>query len=180
MTAFPKMLSYPSKDVGDDCHLWYPKVCPDHCQRSLSWFYFLLSEIWSVCVPQDQEEAGVFRVRVTSRSSPHKVERVSGLVTRSHVDMPKVSQGKQKGVSQGSPEHNFSSVILFRHQKRQQLLIEADTNDPDVVMITHPPWQFSEVSQKTLLTGKNLKKPQKEVQRRDPPPRMDNHNIYQL
>lgn len=31
------------------------------------------------------------RVRVTSRRSPHKVERVSGLVTLSHVDVPKVS-----------------------------------------------------------------------------------------
>ncbi|XP_044061474.1 disks large homolog 3 isoform X6 [Siniperca chuatsi] len=40
---------------------------------------------------EDQEEEGVFRVRVTSRSSPHKVERVSGLVTRSHVDMPKAN-----------------------------------------------------------------------------------------
>ncbi|XP_071395565.1 disks large homolog 3 isoform X4 [Centroberyx affinis] len=39
---------------------------------------------------EDQEE-GVSRVRVTSRRSPHKVERVSGLVTRSHVDMPKAN-----------------------------------------------------------------------------------------
>ncbi|TKS72227.1 Disks large -like protein 3 [Collichthys lucidus] len=36
-----------------------------------------------------EEEEGVFRVRVTSRSSAHKVERVSGLVSRSHVDVPK-------------------------------------------------------------------------------------------
>ncbi|XP_070693219.1 disks large homolog 3 isoform X4 [Pempheris klunzingeri] len=40
---------------------------------------------------EDVEEEGVSRVRVTSRSSPHKVERVSGLVTRSHVDMPKAN-----------------------------------------------------------------------------------------
>ncbi|XP_038555994.1 disks large homolog 3 isoform X3 [Micropterus salmoides] len=40
---------------------------------------------------EDQEEEGVSRVRVTSRRSPHKVERVSGLVTRSHVDMPKAN-----------------------------------------------------------------------------------------
>ncbi|XP_023277418.1 disks large homolog 3 isoform X7 [Seriola lalandi dorsalis] len=40
---------------------------------------------------QDEEEEGVSRVRVTSRRSPHKVERVSGLVTRSHVDMPKAN-----------------------------------------------------------------------------------------
>ncbi|XP_078145420.1 disks large homolog 3 isoform X3 [Centroberyx gerrardi] len=39
---------------------------------------------------EDQEE-GVSRVRVTSRRSPHKVERVSGLVTRSHVDVPKAN-----------------------------------------------------------------------------------------
>ncbi|XP_056898604.1 disks large homolog 3 isoform X2 [Takifugu flavidus] len=38
-----------------------------------------------------EEEEGVSRVRVTSRSSPHKVERVSGLVTRSHVDMPEAN-----------------------------------------------------------------------------------------
>ncbi|XP_049441031.1 disks large homolog 3 isoform X10 [Epinephelus fuscoguttatus] len=40
---------------------------------------------------EDQEEEGVSRVRVTSRRSPHKVERVSGLVTVSHVDMPKAN-----------------------------------------------------------------------------------------
>ncbi|XP_029917572.1 disks large homolog 3 isoform X1 [Myripristis murdjan] len=39
---------------------------------------------------EDQEE-GVSRVRVTSSRSPHKVERVSGLVTRSHVHMPKAN-----------------------------------------------------------------------------------------
>eukprot|EP00064_Thunnus_orientalis_P006141 superscaffoldBa00000626_g6157 len=38
-----------------------------------------------------EDEEGVSRVRVTSRRSPHKVERVSGLVTRSHVDLPKVT-----------------------------------------------------------------------------------------
>ncbi|XP_011608760.1 disks large homolog 3 isoform X2 [Takifugu rubripes] len=38
-----------------------------------------------------EEEEGVSRVRVTSRRSPHKVERVSGLVTRSHVDMPEAN-----------------------------------------------------------------------------------------
>uniref|UniRef100_A0A3Q0S0E6 Si:dkey-31j3.11 n=1 Tax=Amphilophus citrinellus TaxID=61819 RepID=A0A3Q0S0E6_AMPCI len=37
---------------------------------------------------RDQEGESVSRVRVTSRSSPQKVERVSGLVARSHVDMP--------------------------------------------------------------------------------------------
>lgn len=57
-----------------------------------------MSENWSACVQQDEEEdeedEGVSRVRVTSRRSPHKVERVSGLVTRSHVDVPKVSKAK--------------------------------------------------------------------------------------
>ncbi|XP_067455672.1 disks large homolog 3 isoform X3 [Thunnus thynnus] len=38
-----------------------------------------------------EDEEGVSRVRVTSRRSPHKVERVSGLVTRSHVDPPKAN-----------------------------------------------------------------------------------------
>ncbi|XP_074530919.1 disks large homolog 3 isoform X5 [Halichoeres trimaculatus] len=42
---------------------------------------------------EDQEEEtetteGVSLVRVTSRRSPHKVERVSGLVAHSHVDVP--------------------------------------------------------------------------------------------
>ncbi|XP_041846513.1 disks large homolog 3 isoform X3 [Melanotaenia boesemani] len=40
---------------------------------------------------EDQEDEVVSRVRVTSRKSPHKVERVSGLVARSHVDMPKAN-----------------------------------------------------------------------------------------
>ncbi|XP_051810897.1 disks large homolog 3 isoform X11 [Acanthochromis polyacanthus] len=40
---------------------------------------------------EDQEEEGVSRVRVTSRRSPHKVERVSGLVACSRVDMPKAN-----------------------------------------------------------------------------------------
>ncbi|XP_034398817.1 disks large homolog 3 isoform X5 [Cyclopterus lumpus] len=41
---------------------------------------------------EDQEEEdGVSRVQVTSRRSPHKVERVSGLVTLSHVEVPKAN-----------------------------------------------------------------------------------------
>uniref|UniRef100_A0AAX7UGG2 Discs, large homolog 3 (Drosophila) n=1 Tax=Astatotilapia calliptera TaxID=8154 RepID=A0AAX7UGG2_ASTCA len=40
---------------------------------------------------EDQEGQSVSRVRVTSRSSPQKVERVSGLVARSHVDVPKAN-----------------------------------------------------------------------------------------
>ncbi|XP_037833188.1 disks large homolog 3 isoform X4 [Kryptolebias marmoratus] len=40
---------------------------------------------------QDQEDEGVSRVRVTSRTSPHKVERVSGLVAHSRVEMPKAN-----------------------------------------------------------------------------------------
>uniref|UniRef100_A0A3B5MBW4 Si:dkey-31j3.11 n=1 Tax=Xiphophorus couchianus TaxID=32473 RepID=A0A3B5MBW4_9TELE len=36
-----------------------------------------------------QDDEGVSRVRVTSRSSPLKVERVSGVVARSLVEMPK-------------------------------------------------------------------------------------------
>uniref|UniRef100_A0A3Q2QSH6 Discs large MAGUK scaffold protein 3 n=1 Tax=Fundulus heteroclitus TaxID=8078 RepID=A0A3Q2QSH6_FUNHE len=40
---------------------------------------------------EDQEDDGVSRVRVTSRSSPHKVERVSGVVARSLVEMPKAN-----------------------------------------------------------------------------------------
>uniref|UniRef100_A0A8C6KDI8 Discs large MAGUK scaffold protein 3 n=1 Tax=Nothobranchius furzeri TaxID=105023 RepID=A0A8C6KDI8_NOTFU len=40
---------------------------------------------------EDQEDEGVSRVRVTSRKSPHKVERVSGLVSHSRVDMPKAN-----------------------------------------------------------------------------------------
>uniref|UniRef100_A0A1A7XQ25 Discs, large homolog 3 n=1 Tax=Iconisemion striatum TaxID=60296 RepID=A0A1A7XQ25_9TELE len=40
---------------------------------------------------EDQDDEGVSRVRVTSRKSPHKVERVSGLVSHSRVDMPKAN-----------------------------------------------------------------------------------------
>ncbi|XP_037833187.1 disks large homolog 3 isoform X3 [Kryptolebias marmoratus] len=40
---------------------------------------------------EDQEDEGVSRVRVTSRTSPHKVERVSGLVAHSRVEMPKAN-----------------------------------------------------------------------------------------
>nr|XP_033489722.1 disks large homolog 1-like isoform X2 [Epinephelus lanceolatus] len=64
-----------------------------------------------------EEEEGVSRVRVTSRRSPHKVERVSGLVTVSHVDMPKVSKAKQKLVSQESPEHIVSSESIQAPEK---------------------------------------------------------------
>ncbi|KAF3838578.1 hypothetical protein F7725_010346 [Dissostichus mawsoni] len=45
---------------------------------------------------QEEQEEGVSRVRVTSRRSPHKVERVSGLVTLSHVDIPKVNLRRQQ------------------------------------------------------------------------------------
>ncbi|XP_055015401.1 LOW QUALITY PROTEIN: disks large homolog 3 [Boleophthalmus pectinirostris] len=38
-----------------------------------------------------EEEEGVSMVQVTSRRSPHKVERVSGLVTLSTVDMPEAN-----------------------------------------------------------------------------------------
>lgn len=53
-------------------------------------------DLFVMCSPQEvgendrEEEVGVSRVLVTSRRSPHKVERVSGLVTLSHVDAPKV------------------------------------------------------------------------------------------
>ncbi|KAG5263343.1 hypothetical protein AALO_G00263820 [Alosa alosa] len=40
---------------------------------------------------EEEEEEGVSRVRVTSRRSPQKVERVCGLVSRSHIDTPKSS-----------------------------------------------------------------------------------------
>ncbi|KAM9741460.1 disks large homolog 3 isoform 1-T1 [Menidia menidia] len=40
---------------------------------------------------EDQEDEGMSRVRVTSRRSPHKVERVSGLVAHSRIDMPKAN-----------------------------------------------------------------------------------------
>ncbi|KAM6923907.1 disks large homolog 3 isoform 8-T8 [Xenentodon cancila] len=40
---------------------------------------------------QDPEDEAVSRVRVTSRRSPHKVERVSGLVAHCRVEMPKAN-----------------------------------------------------------------------------------------
>ncbi|KAK3535116.1 hypothetical protein QTP70_004678 [Hemibagrus guttatus] len=41
---------------------------------------------------ENSELEGVSRVRVTSRTSPHKVERVAGLVSHSHVETPKEEQ----------------------------------------------------------------------------------------
>ncbi|KAM6923902.1 disks large homolog 3 isoform 3-T3 [Xenentodon cancila] len=40
---------------------------------------------------EDPEDEAVSRVRVTSRRSPHKVERVSGLVAHCRVEMPKAN-----------------------------------------------------------------------------------------
>lgn len=64
-------------------------------------FFYKFPFLFTLVPQEDEEEQkeGVSRVRVTSRRSPHKVERVSGLVTLSHVDIPKVSKAKQKGVS---------------------------------------------------------------------------------
>ncbi|XP_055080541.1 disks large homolog 1-like isoform X1 [Periophthalmus magnuspinnatus] len=55
-----------------------------------------------------EEEEGVSVVRVTSRRSPHKVERVSGLVTLSTVDIPEAlafhtrSPATEEGFGRGS------------------------------------------------------------------------------
>ncbi|XP_036424960.1 disks large homolog 1-like [Colossoma macropomum] len=51
---------------------------------------------------QSSEVEGVSRVRVTSRRSPQKVERVAGLVSHSHVEAPK---GKRA-------ERQFSAQLL--------------------------------------------------------------------
>lgn len=67
-----------------------------------------------ICSPQEaeeedgeeEEEVGVSRVLVTSRRSPHKVERVSGLVTLSHVDIPKV-------IKQGVITVEFGLELVF-------------------------------------------------------------------
>nr|XP_057909239.1 disks large homolog 3 isoform X5 [Doryrhamphus excisus] len=40
---------------------------------------------------EEEVQEGVSRVRVTCRGSDHKVERVCGLVARSHVDLPKAN-----------------------------------------------------------------------------------------
>ncbi|XP_057705752.1 disks large homolog 3 isoform X7 [Corythoichthys intestinalis] len=49
-------------------------------------------EAWEKPVEEDEEEEeGVSRVLVTCRGNDHKVERVCGLVTRSHVDAPKAN-----------------------------------------------------------------------------------------
>ncbi|KAI1898085.1 hypothetical protein AGOR_G00068710 [Albula goreensis] len=50
---------------------------------------------------EKEELEGVSRVRVTSRRSPQKVERVCGVVTSSQVEMPKVS-GRSGRVTKGS------------------------------------------------------------------------------
>ncbi|XP_034545960.1 disks large homolog 3 isoform X1 [Notolabrus celidotus] len=45
-------------------------------------------DAWEDQEEKENEREGVSLVRVTSRRSPHKVERVSGLVVHSHVDIP--------------------------------------------------------------------------------------------
>ncbi|CAL9707057.1 unnamed protein product [Knipowitschia caucasica] len=45
-------------------------------------------QVWEDRIEEDE---GAYMVRVTSRRSPHKVERVSGLVTHSTVDLPEVT-----------------------------------------------------------------------------------------
>lgn len=76
-----------------------------------------LKNKYYVCPLQDQEGQSVSRVRVTSRSSPQKVERVSGLVARSHVDVPKVSYAKQRFASMDCHELNFCSMIPLNVRK---------------------------------------------------------------
>ncbi|XP_061643056.1 disks large 1 tumor suppressor protein-like [Phyllopteryx taeniolatus] len=49
-------------------------------------------EAWEKPEEEKEEEEGVSRVRVTCRGIDHKLERVCGLVTRSHIDAPKVVQ----------------------------------------------------------------------------------------
>ncbi len=62
---------------------------------NIEYWYFIL--FWSSYVLicdlylQTSGEEGVSRVRVTSRRSSQKVERVAGLVTRSHIETLKVS-----------------------------------------------------------------------------------------
>lgn len=78
-----------------------------------------------------EEDEGVSRVRVTCRRSPHKVERVSGLVTRSHVDVPEVSNAEKPGCRRDKGR----SFILFciccaQTSEKQTLLLKANTNNP--------------------------------------------------
>lgn len=78
------------------------------------WLYF-----WQGQKDEGLEEVeGVSRVRVTCRRSPHKVERVSGLVTCSHVDIPEVSKAKKPGYQLAKAFDLFSSAsLLLQHQK---------------------------------------------------------------
>lgn len=66
---------------------------------------------------EEEEEEGVSRVLVTSRRSPHKVERVSGLVTLSHVDVPKVIKTgfvRRSGYSSVWPENGVRDVFRMK------------------------------------------------------------------
>ncbi|CAJ1058796.1 disks large homolog 1-like isoform X3 [Xyrichtys novacula] len=52
---------------------------------------------------EEEKMEGVSLVRVTSRRSPHKVERVSGLVAHSHIDIPNASCAPQHLVLNAFP-----------------------------------------------------------------------------
>lgn len=78
-----------------------------------------------------EEDEGVSRVRVTCRRSPHKVERVSGLVTRSHIDIPEVSEAEQPGYQRGKGLwFIFFCICSTYTSEKQMLLLKANTNNP--------------------------------------------------
>uniref|UniRef100_A0A8C2FR98 Discs, large homolog 3 (Drosophila) n=1 Tax=Cyprinus carpio TaxID=7962 RepID=A0A8C2FR98_CYPCA len=69
-------------------------------------------------------EEGVSRVRVTSRRSSQKVERVAGLVSRSHIDTPKVngSDGMYK----------YEEIILERGNSGLGFSIAGGVDNPHI------------------------------------------------
>nr|XP_057909262.1 disks large homolog 3 isoform X8 [Doryrhamphus excisus] len=73
---------------------------------------------------EEEVQEGVSRVRVTCRGSDHKVERVCGLVARSHVDLPKVngSDGMYK----------YEEIILERGNSGLGFSIAGGIDNPHI------------------------------------------------
>ncbi|XP_072768596.1 disks large homolog 3 isoform X6 [Nerophis lumbriciformis] len=73
---------------------------------------------------EEQEEEGVSRVRVTCRTSDHRVERVCGVVARCHLDSPKVngSDGMYK----------YEEIILERGNSGLGFSIAGGIDNPHI------------------------------------------------
>ncbi len=138
-----KIKNIPFKDVGDDCHLWYSQVCPYHCWRSLIWFYSLLSHRTRrrrACLGCEWPAGGAL-----TKWSEFLAWWLVPMSTCQRWVMKSIKEFPRGLLLNTTAPQWFYSGI--RKKKRQLLLIEADANDPDDVIMTHSPWQCSEVPQ---------------------------------